>query len=379
MSTKKKATINKKAAYFQQYKVPKKLVIWVPPHVEQYYFENPDEESIMNLVYFIEAHDVERIDTTIYQDDFKNYYDFHLKQYDNDENYSKFCSNITGGVSEGYVIGTANCRYGKDNITILSVDVDMDYDNIKVYALISFRLVKADTVMVETLCGNQTINSEGEGTRLLNFLKKMTYAIGIHKIALHPVDTAVSYYQRENFRTLKQDEADLINSSSSSSNENTPPNTMAINIKARKNLNKFKTAVRVLGKFTRNKRLKDIAKQVKEIKKFYKAKYDEKTGKRGIPIAAPFSTETTHHYRRGTPVGKIIGIETTREGSKRRIAAVPIVPGESLYLAREKAAIKDAALMTKIREANLKAEQEAATKKTKSKKNNASGTRKRRK
>ena len=234
--------------------------------------------------------------------------------------------------------------------------------------------MSSDTIMVETLCGNQTINSEGEGTRLLNFLKKMTYSIGIPKIALHPIDTAVSYYTRENFRKLKSDEAEIINNASS--DEDSPPETMAINQRARRNWNKFKTVTRVLGKFTRNKRLKDLAKKTKEIKRFYKAKYDEKTGKRGIPIPPPFSTATTKHSVKPPHIGKIVGVETTREGTTRTIEAFPIIPGASLNLAREKAAIKDAALMTKIREANLKAEQKAASK---SKKNNASGTRKRRK
>ena len=394
MSTTKKATtpkLDKRAIYFQQYKIPKKLVIWVPPHVEQSYIENPDEESIMNLVYFIEANEIERINTETYLNDFQEFYNFHLHKYNDSEKQSKFCSNVLGGVSSGYIKDTANSIGDKHNITIMSVnaDADMDSTDITVYALISFRLASSsDTLMVETLCGNQTINSEGEGTRLLNFLKKMSEPIGIYKIALHPVSTAVGYYTRENFRKLSKIEADLINSSSSEDDDDdSPQQTMAINIRARKNLNKFKTVARVLGKFTRNKRLKDLEKQVKEIKKFYKAKYDEKTGKRGTPIAAPFSTETIHHFRRGTPVGKITSVKTTNDGTEKTIAAVKVIPGASLYLAKNKAEIQNAALMTQIREANLKAEQAAAekeaAKKSKSNKSKgnktASGTRKRRK
>ena len=111
MSTTKKATtpkLDKRAVYFQQYKIPKKLVIWVPPHIEQSHFENPDEESIMNLAYFIEANEIERIDTSLYQNDFQEFYNFHLQKYDDDKKQRKFCSNVLGGVTDKYIIHTAN-------------------------------------------------------------------------------------------------------------------------------------------------------------------------------------------------------------------------------------------------------------------------------
>jgi hypothetical protein len=195
----------------------------------------------------------------------------------------------------------------------------------------------------------------------------MSYLIGIPKIALHPVDTAVSYYKRENFRKLTPSEKQLIDSSASSSSDEDNPGTMGINQRAMKNLNIFKTAVRVIGKFARTKRLKEIENKTKQIKRFYKAKYDEKTGKRGTPIRAPFSTPMMRFVPTASLVGKVVNVKTTDKGTERIIKAVPIVPGESLYLAREKALIQDAALMTQIREENLKIEQEAAAKKKKSK------------
>jgi hypothetical protein len=376
MSTTKKVTkLNKKAAYFQQYKIPKKLVIWVPPSVEEYFIENQDELSIMELVYFIEANNVERIDTETYQNDFQEFYNFHLQHYENEETFAKFCSNVEGGVADDYIIHTANGDYGEDNITILSVE-NMNFD--KIYALISFRLASSDTVMVETLCGNQTINSEGEGTRLLNFLKKMSYSIGIPKIALHPVDTAVSYYTRENFRKLKSDEAAVINTSSDE-DEDSPQKTMAYNQRARHNWAKIKGVTRVLGMYTRNKQLNELLNKTKEIKRFYKSKYDEKTGKKGTPIPYPFSTQTTTFIPRSSLVGELKKVVRTDEGTVKIVKKVPITPGDTLKNARLKDKIEYAAQMTKIQEENAKLEAEAKAKASKTKKSSkkASGTRKR--
>lgn len=362
MSSTKKHSINKKSSYFQQFK--KKLIMWVPPSVETDYFENQESPNIMELVYYIEANNIERIDTSIYNDSFEEFYYLHLTQYDN--NKTEFCSNIDGGVNKDYVIDIAN-----DYITIMSVD-DLDYVNI-VYALISFRLVdkSPDTIMVETLCGNQTINSKGEGTRLLNFVKNMAHSIGIRKIALHPVDTAVQYYKQANFRTLNSDEADLINSS----DEDTPPETMIKDTPSQRRWAKIKTIVKVLGAYTRDKKFKEtILDKTKEIKRFHKAKYNEKTGQRGTLIPAPFSTPTIKYFPRGAPVGKIKNVVTTNEGTLRTIIATPVIPGASLRIAKLKSDIQDAALMTNIREAEA-ITQTSKTKKGSSKK--ASGTRKR--
>ena len=228
----------------------------------------------------------------------------------------------------------------------------------------------------------------------------MSFSIGIPKIALHPIDTAVPYYKRENFRKLTPSEKQLIDSSSASSSDEDNPGTMGINQRARKNLNIFKTAVRVLGKFARTKRLNENENKTKQIKRIYKAKYDEETKKRGTPIPAPFTTPMRRYIPKPPDLGRIVGVKTTHEGTERTIKASRIIPGQSLYLAKEKALIQDAALMTKIREENLKAEQAAAEKeaakkskskvkqdasikKSKSKKSKgnktASGTRKRRK
>jgi hypothetical protein len=237
--------------------------------------------------------------------------------------------------------------------------------------------------MVETLCGNQTINSEGEGTRLLNFLKKMSYSIGIPKIALHPVDTAVDYYKRENFRTLTPYEEEVLNEEEdvlkTSSDEDSPHETMAINQKARRNWTKIKTAVRVLGIYKKNKKLKDLSNKTIEIKRFYKSKYDEKMGKRGTPIPYPFSTPKTTFVPRGPLVGKVTNVAITDKGTERTITAYPIIPGASLDIARQKSEIKNAEQMSKIREENLKleAESKAKSKTKKNSKKNASGTRKR--
>lgn len=342
MSTKKIShNINPRATYFKQFKPsPKKIMIWVPPIVEETYFENPESPSIMELVYFIEANGIPRIDTAMYNGSFREFYNFHLEQYNGDE--TNFCSKYSeGGVNPNYIVNSVDCKYDDDmNVTLVSLNTDEE-DNVKdVYALITFRLIEneSDTIMVETLCGNRTLPPSGEGTRLINYLTDMAYLVGIHKIALHPIDTAVGYYTRLNFIKLNDDEANAINDEKGTY-------TMRKNTRARKNWNKLKNAIR----FTNlQKKFNELNKKKIIIQTTYKAKFDEETRKRGIPINKPF-TQPKQKARKYKSLGKVVGVEMNKRGDVTVSRAVyKVVPGESLKVAKMKSEIEDAFKRSKM-------------------------------
>lgn len=339
---------NPRATYFQGYKLPKKFMMWVPPIVEEEYFNN-GAPNLMEFVYFIEASGVERIDTTIY-DGFEHFYSKYIDidKYNKPE--TSFCATTSeGGVGTDYIIESANSEYDNDRtITLISLDIDETGDITDVYALITFRLVESeiDTIMVETLCGNRSLPPSGEGTRLINYLTDLAYLIGIHKIALHPIDSAIGYYTRLNFIELNKDEADAINNEEGTT-------TFRKNTRARKNWKKAMNAVR-FAIYEKKLKLNELKKNQIIIKQTYKAKYDEKTGKRGIPIHPPFSTLKQKPYVT-KPVGKLVNVQRNKNGDIIKTREVyRITPGKSLRVAKMKSEIKDAAEITKIIRENAK-------------------------
>lgn len=340
MPTKKiQHKFNPRATYFQGYKIPKKIVMWVPPIVEEEYFNDPSIPSIMEFVYFIEAAGVKRIDTTLYEGSFQNFYDYHLNKYNKIE--TSFCATTSeGGVSTDYIVNSADSEYDNDRtITLISVDID-DVDNItEVYALVTFRLIDLDpdTIMVETLCGNRSLPPSGEGTRLINYLTDLAYLISVNKIALHPIDSAIGYYTRLNFIELTKDEADAINDE-----EDTI--TFRKNTRARKNWKKSMNAVRFS---IQQQKMNELKRNQIIIKELYKKK-------RGIPIGKPFSKEK-QSPRIPKPARKVKNIEKHKNGdiTVTRVA-YRIIPGKSLRVAKMKSEIKDAAQMTKIIQENSK-------------------------
>ncbi len=358
MATQKttKYKIPNRAVYFTRAKPLKKFRLWIPSDVENSYLEDPDSPSIMSFVYYLEAFGIKRIDTSIYnsdpsdpnsEPDFDLFYQIHLERYSNEK--GEFCSSVMdGGVSSGYIIDTANAKRGYDTVTLLSLDIDDD-DNIgEIYGLITFRLVtktsELDTIMVDTLCGNQALPGSGEGTRLLNYIQSRAKEVGIVKIVLHPVDTAVQYYQREKFRPLKREEAQLVNSSDSDSDEL----TMQKNVRASSNWNKLKNSVRLLGIYKNTKkarRLREIKEQIQN-----KAQTLKNSGsKKGKPIPAPFTTKTRRFRPKETPY-------------KKSENAIPIVPGATLTQARLRDEIKEAETRTR----SMQKTQKRTTKKTRS-------------
>ena len=346
MSTTKK---RQHTPYLQGYKIPKKIMMWVPPSVEEEYFDNPDLPSIMEFVYFIEANNVERIDTDLYEGSFQNFYDNYIdiKKYNKPK--SSFCATtLDGGVSTDYIIETANSEYENENtITLISLDSDSGKNIKDIYALVTFRLInhEPDTIMVETLCGNRSLPPSGEGTRLINYLTNLAYAIGINKIALHPIDSAIGYYTRLNFIELRKHEADAINDE-----ENTT--TFRKNTRARKN---WKKAINVVRFVIHEKKLKEMEQNKIIIKEFHRAKYNEQR-KRGIPINKPFTTPKKKPYV-AKPVGRLVNVQKNKNGDIIKTREVyRITPGNSLRVAKMKSEIKDASEITKIIMENAKIE-----------------------
>jgi hypothetical protein len=327
---------NPRATYFQGYKIPKKLMLWVPPSVEADFLDNPDLPSIMEFVYYIEANNVERIDTTIYEDSFQQFYDYHIniKKYNKPK--SSFCATTAdGGVGTEYIIESADSLYENENtITLLSVD---GKNITEVYALVTFRLInhQPDTIMVETLCGNQSLPPSGEGTRLINYLMRLAQDIGINNVALHPIDSAIGYYTRLNFIELREDEADAINDEEGIT-------TFKINTRARKNWKKAMNSIR-------------FAIHQKKLKEMEQAKIITRTTfpkKQGIPINPPFSKETQKFIPKLT--GKIHDVERNENGDiiVSRVA-YKIEPGKSLRLAKMKDEMENAYKMADIIKQNV--------------------------
>ena len=347
-ATKKNHKLNPRATYFQGYKIPKKIMMWVPPLVEEEYFTNPDTPSIMEFVYFIEASGVQRIDTTLYDGSFEHFYGLHIDidKYNKPE--TSFCATTSeGGVSTRYIIDSADSDYENERtVTLISVDIDNDGNIKDVYALVTFRLIDSepDTIMVETLCGNRSLPPSGEGTRLINYLTELAYLVSINKIALHPIDSAIGYYTRLNFIELRKDEADAINDDEGTT-------TFRKNTRARKNWKKAMNAVRFV---IHEKNLKEMEQNKIRIKEIHKEKYNEKI-KRGIPINKPFSTPQKSYVTK--PVGKLVNFQKNPNGDIIKTREVyRITPGKSLRVAKMKSEIKDAAEITKIMRENAKKE-----------------------
>jgi hypothetical protein len=348
MSTKKRHTLNPRATYFQGYKIPKKIMMWVPPSVEEEYFNSNGAPSIMEFVYFIEASGVERIDTTLYDGSFEHFYSLHIDIDKYNKTETSFCATSSeGGVSTDYIIDSANSDYDDEStITLISVDIDNVGNITDVYALVTFRLInhEPDTIMVETLCGNRSLPPSGEGTRLINYLTDLAYTIGIHKIALHPIDSAIGYYTRLNFVELRKDEADAINDDEGTT-------TFRKNTRARKNWKKAMHAVRFA---INQKKLNEMKQNKIIIKEIHQAKYNEKI-KKGIPINKPFSTPQKSYVTK--PVGKLVSFQKNPNGDIIKTREVyRITPGNSLRVAKMKSEIKDAAQITKIIMENAKNE-----------------------
>jgi len=221
-----------------------------------------------NLSLLISNIEAVPINTSLYQDRFRIFYEREISKYDNRIPNATFCADAqTSGVGSGYIIHTAN---DPNTATILSVDMDEvdDKGNITnindVFALLSFHIShKKLAVRIDTLCGNQVLPPSGEGSRLLKILEVASLGVGINKIALDPLPNAMPFYQLNNYRFLEDGDSSVTNSSPDSPNSSDsvvagPIIQMQKNLAARKRWNAIKTSVMLSGQYLKSKNRTDI-------------------------------------------------------------------------------------------------------------------------
>jgi hypothetical protein len=141
------------------------------------------------------------IDKADYFNNFNNFYEENMKSYTND---SSFChAKGKAGVNMQYLIENANKH---TFVTLMLVKYDHFTDGyIEVDAIVIFRWTKtANALKIQVLCADQRKKGTGAGTKLLNTIKKTLTDMNLNDIYLNPIDVAVPYYHKQNFKdTLK--------------------------------------------------------------------------------------------------------------------------------------------------------------------------------
>jgi len=330
----KPTKVNRRSVYMTRARPNKKLQIWIPPSINVNDYANPLALLLSQLTLIAEP-----IDTSaVYANDFENYYNINIKPkyddkiiHDSDSEHVKqlkrkkrvyFCaSDDTGGVDVGYIVQTANRR---DTVTIISVDVDETSGNIlEVYAIASFNVSgKKMAVHVSTLCGNQVLPPSGEGTRLLKLIETKGHGVGLSKVFLDPVNSAIPYYESQRYRVMdKRDSSGSSKSYSSSSNSSNSSNSgnkihMQKNTRAQKHWNKIRTAYN-LGISLSRTRKSTIARNLKD---------EQKRIKEAEIASRPALTGKSIN-----PVGFSLGIpEESSRKSTKMTRGRSVVPGDSL-------------------------------------------------
>jgi hypothetical protein len=220
------------------------------------------------------------IDKTEYNGDFAAFYTKHIWNFETLDN--TFCSKNLKGVSAEY--STYNATNAKF-VTVLSVDLDdFSRDIIQVNAFITFRWSeKTKAIKIQTLCADQRVKSTGEGTKLLNFVKKIASHMKLYNIYLNPLQNAVPYYYRQHFREARGKIHDSSSPSTKSSKKRSSKSSksrsskssskkkgtahipsMIMNLRARSNWNKTKMKLRALSAITRKTHGKSTAHIVRD-------------------------------------------------------------------------------------------------------------------
>ena len=183
--------INKRLSYFTKAIQPKDIYVWVP--------ENIDETSALGVflsyLEFVTQPGVKRINTSIYNNDFEDFYGLEIDyKYDYINSGDKFCStNADGGVGKGYLIDTAN---DDDSITLMSIKKNAAGEISHIYALTSLRVsASKNAIVIHTLCANQMLPKTGEGGRLLKTIERAAEESGFKTMVLYAVDSAVKFYK----------------------------------------------------------------------------------------------------------------------------------------------------------------------------------------
>ncbi len=174
-------------------RITKSIALWVPTNM------SPTSETMRITETMLDHFKIEAIDKTEFAGTFELFYDKYIRNFETIDN--SFCSKNYLGVNPDYVTQNSD----KETFaTLLSLDTD-DYsgDIVRVNALITFRW--SDTskaIKIQTLCSDQRVKGTGEGTKLLNFVKKTARHMGIHNIYLNPLKNAVPYYYRQHFKNV---------------------------------------------------------------------------------------------------------------------------------------------------------------------------------
>jgi N-acetylglutamate synthase-like GNAT family acetyltransferase len=249
--------INKRLSYFTKAMQPKDIYVWVPPDMD----ETSALGIFLSYIEFVTQPGVKRIDTTIYNDEFENFYGMEIEpKYDFTHSGDKFCStNADGGVGKGYLVDTAN---DGDSITVMSIKKNAAGVISHVYALASLRVsASKNAIVIHTLCANQMLPKTGEGARLLKTIERAAEESGFKTMVLYAVDSAVQFYKDNGYRLVK--DADSQETNYPSSTDEIP---MQKNFKARKGWHKLKTHVSVMTMMARAKKSKNILKKHKKKK-----------------------------------------------------------------------------------------------------------------
>jgi hypothetical protein len=337
MESKKKEQINKRLSYFTKAIKPKEVLLWAS--------DEPDQNTLFGmLVGYLEwSMGINRIDKSIYLNDFNEFYNIEIaSKYDGvvpgKEDYTFCSSKMNGGVNEEYIKDVANESL---NATILSVSLNPDKSINTVYALVTFRVSESKmAIKIETLCGNQVLPPSGEGSRLMKLLENAGYEFGLHKILLNPVDTAVNFYVDKKYRYLHSNESQETPDSDSDASSHV---VMQKNVRAQKRWAKIRTAIKLatIMKKTRN------ANTRLQLEKKYAKLTKQKEESRPIKINPMTMRERSTRIIPGSSFASNIKVVPK---SKPGIPSKVIVPGESFALSNKKAEILDAAATSRKKE-----------------------------
>jgi hypothetical protein len=244
----------------------KQLLIWIPDGMAQ---DDKTREIAETMKSQFKVGEINKDD---YEGKFRVFYDSHIRQL-SDSNQSTFCKkNGNMGVNIDYLIENANkATYA----TLMSVNGDHFDDGIfGVNAILIFRWAKTpDALKIQVLCADQRVKGTGDGTKLLNLVKQTLTSMNLNNIYLNPLEVAVPYYTKNQFKNsmnpdkLIHDSSDSSRSktkSKSKSKSNSKSKTIAkpikpavipsmtMNLRARRNWNKTKTKFKAMSVIREN-------------------------------------------------------------------------------------------------------------------------------
>jgi len=233
----------------------KQLLIWVPDGMST-------DDKTREIADTMKSHfKVGEINKDDYEGKFIKFYDAHIRQF-SDSFDSTFCKKKGNmGVNIDYLIENANkTTYA----TLMSVNGDHFDDGIfGVNAILIFRWAKTPNALkIQVLCADQRVKGTGDGTKLLNLVKQTLTSMNLNNIYLNPLEVAVPYYSKNQFRNTTNSDKLIHDSSDSKSKSKSKSKTktirtavipsMTMNLRARRNWNKTKTKFKAMSVIREN-------------------------------------------------------------------------------------------------------------------------------